>query len=191
LAAKVTTDTSSVLRDTIKAWDVDTRQIIWESERVHDELTELKFSPDQRRIATSSGSEIKLWDSENWQELLTLPGHAHQLAFDSTGTTLVGMMGLMRSYSTDYIVLREARVQRWDASRLTPKIEAEQIVDALSSNRIKGILPLNSEIIRRIKQDESLSDETRTAAINRVGELRREKELFKAAQDIASTSGQP
>ena len=89
----------------------------------------LAFSPDSRRIVTSAGmiastGEIKLWDAESGQELLTLPGAARNLAFDASGAVLIGEMG------NDLV--GDIHVRRWDANPLAPQVEAEQMIEAFT-----------------------------------------------------------
>ena len=41
-------------------------------------LTHVVYSPDGKRIATASEDKtVRLWDSSNGQEMLTLKGHTH------------------------------------------------------------------------------------------------------------------
>ena len=180
--------------------------LIWNLERPDDEPFKLfgygevvrsfSFSPDNRRFATSvwvnsDKGEIKLWDSESRQELLTLPGSAYGLAFDSVGTTMVGMIGSPVEYGESNSVLKNVRTARWDAGRLSPQVEAEQVVGALTSQGINETLPLTSEILERINQDRTLSDETRAAAIALMKALRWEKKMLSAAEEIAILPDQP
>ncbi len=185
---------------------------VWDLERPDRELFKLTghkwevdsiaFSPDNRRIATSTGGEgavlekerdVKLWDAETGQELLTLQGNAYNIAFDSSGTTLIGMIGESRGIGPDNrtpVVLRNTHVQRWDASRLSPQIEAEQIVEALVKTRGVESLPLASEMLANIELDKSLPDDTRTAAVALVNRLRRETILIAAATAITTLPDQ-
>ncbi len=148
----------------------------------------LAFSPESRRIVTSAGSianigEIKLWDAESGQELLTLPGAARNLRFSANGSILIGEMG--------FNLVSEIRVERWDASPLSPQVEAEQIIEAFTSRGSSESLPLMSEILARIDADKALPEETRAVAVTLAKGLRREQELFEAAWQIAHLPSRP
>lgn len=178
---------------TIKVWDVNRPERELYALAGHGApILGIAFSPDSRRIATctrlgyltgEAGGETKLWDTETGQELLTLPGAARNIVFSANGTGLIAESGDTLS--------GDIRVQRWDASRLLPQVEAEQMVEAFTARHGENSLPLASEILARIEADTLLPDETRAAAIAIVKGLRREKDLNQAAWEIALLPGQP
>jgi len=64
LAVRVISVTGSGAKNTIQTWDVDTRHISWESDSVDGQLTELKFSPNGRRILGLRTTGPMLWEAE-------------------------------------------------------------------------------------------------------------------------------
>jgi WD40 repeat protein len=61
-------------------------------------VTSVAFSPDGRRLAAGSGGQeaVKLWDTETWQEVLTLSGRgmfSSFLEFSPDGRYLLGNGG--------------------------------------------------------------------------------------------------
>ena len=75
---------------TVKVWDIQQKQITTILEGHTSDINFVKFSPDDRTLASSSwGGEIKLWDVSNWELLGTL--HTNGTAaidFSSDGKTL-------------------------------------------------------------------------------------------------------
>src|SRR5262249_50874260 len=54
-------------------------------------MTSVAFSPDGKTLASASWKEVKLWDAQTGQELLTLQGHTSwvkSVAFSPDGKTL-------------------------------------------------------------------------------------------------------
>jgi len=62
--------------NTLKVWDVKTRQEILTFQGRLEQLTSLAFSPDGTRIVSGDRrANVKIWDAHNGQEILTLQGH--------------------------------------------------------------------------------------------------------------------
>ena len=67
------------------------------------------YSPDGKRLATTSGSEVKIWDAQNGQELLTLSGgsYTQRVVFSPNGHWLLSA--------------GDGAVRIWDATPLPEK----------------------------------------------------------------------
>lgn len=177
----------------VKVWDVNRPERELYSLAGHGIAVQaISFSPDSRRIATCArpenvlneiGGETKIWDAESGQELLSLPGAARTVRFNTDGTMLIAEAGDP--------VIGDIRVQRWDASPLPSLVDAQHTIAALAAPLGKEALPLMSEMLARIDADQALPDETRSDAIALVKGLRREKELRDAAWAIAASPKQP
>lgn len=76
---------------TVKVWDIQRKQITATLDGHTSDINFVKFSPDNRTLASSSwGGEIKLWSVSNWDLLGTL--NANRVAavdFFADGRTLV------------------------------------------------------------------------------------------------------
>jgi WD40 repeat protein/tRNA A-37 threonylcarbamoyl transferase component Bud32 len=124
-------------------------------------ITDIAFSPDGTRLASSGGDNtVRLWNTETGEEMLVLPRRATQiqsLAFGPGGK---------------YVIAANAReIVVWDASdessdvyaaiqRLRDQISDWNCVDALLAD-----LLLKSDVIERLKSDATLSKESRDGAI--------------------------
>ncbi|MCG9134876.1 hypothetical protein J5I95_24725 [Candidatus Poribacteria bacterium] len=76
---------------TVKVWDVQQKQITATLEGHTSDINFVKFSPDNRTLASSSwGGEIKLWAVSNWDLLGTLSTNGvAAVDFSADGKTLV------------------------------------------------------------------------------------------------------
>jgi WD40 repeat protein len=123
-------------------------------------IRDLAFSASGRRLASLSNrnsfasGELKLWDTTSGRDLVTWalpPGVPITLAFD--GDDRLRVLHLARGAS-------EARVTLFDASPLTPEVEAADVVDRLGPRA-----PLNSVLAERIQAEPGLDPAVRTAAL--------------------------
>jgi len=133
----------------------------------------MAFSPEGSRIATSTGvlgtGETKLWNAITGEELLSQGIPMQGLSFNGDGTVLRGL--------NNYASVRD---MRWDATPLTPQIEAQYLVEWLASRADREMPPLNAELVARIEGDGSLSPHVRTAALAQIRQRSRTAELMDA-----------
>ncbi|GAB5426351.1 MAG: hypothetical protein Crog4KO_34980 [Crocinitomicaceae bacterium] len=61
----------------------------------HSELiTQVEWSPDGTKLASMSWSEIRLWDTDNWELLLTIPDtFVYALTWHPNSQTIAGIQG--------------------------------------------------------------------------------------------------
>jgi serine/threonine protein kinase/WD40 repeat protein len=135
-------------------------------------VRDLAFSADGRRLASLANrndlanGELKLWDTTSGRDLVTWalpPGWPVMLAFD--GDHRLRVLLLARGAS-------EARMMLFDASPLTPAVEAIDVVDRLGPK-----VPLKSALAERIQAEPGLDPAVRSAALALVP-LRQESWLW-------------
>ena len=120
-------------------------------------------SADGKRLATTAGPTIKLWDTTTGREVFTLHGHTagvYCLAF-SPGASGDGLV----SGSIDYT----ARV--WDATPLTADAQREWEAGWLVI-RLFLQFPLKSELVEHLRNDPDLDEPLRAAALDAAERLR-------------------
>jgi WD40 repeat protein/tRNA A-37 threonylcarbamoyl transferase component Bud32 len=102
---------------TVKVWDAQTGQELLSFRGHGDWVTSAAFSPDGKRLASGSGNwdgtrevsiggEVKVWDAQTGQELLSLKGGGGSVVFSPDGKRLA-------SDSGDALPLADVTV--WDA----------------------------------------------------------------------------
>ena len=73
-------------------WNIDARRPMWTGKGHRDRVFSIRFSPDQKMIATASwDSDVRLWDVATGKELAVLTGHKAAVlncAFSPDGRTL-------------------------------------------------------------------------------------------------------
>ena len=82
--------TDDGVETTVKVWDIQRQQIVAILEGHTSDVNFVKFSPDDRTLATSSwGGEVKLWSVSNWELLGTLRNNGTAaIDFTADGKTL-------------------------------------------------------------------------------------------------------
>ena len=82
--------TDDGIETTVKVWDIQQKQIATILEKHASDVNFVKFSPDDRILASSSwGGEVKLWDVSNWELLGTLHNNGSAaIDFSADGKTL-------------------------------------------------------------------------------------------------------
>jgi eukaryotic-like serine/threonine-protein kinase len=73
-------------------WDIAERRVVWTGKGHRDRVFAVRFSPDQKMLATASwDSDVRLWDVTTGKELAVLTGHKAAVlncAFSPDGRTL-------------------------------------------------------------------------------------------------------
>ena len=113
------------------------------------------FSPDGRRIATASwDGTVKIWDVATGQETLALQANGkpvHVVVFSADGLRLAAANS-------------EHAVWIWDATPLTPERRDEREAVSVARYWLGKSLP-DSEVVRRIGGDKTISDVIRKRAL--------------------------
>ena len=113
------------------------------------------FSPDGRRIATASwDGTVKIWDVATGQETLALQANGkpvHTVVFSADGLRLAAANS-------------EHAVWIWDATPLTPERRDEREAVSVGRYWLGKSLP-NSEVVRMIGDDKTISDAIRKRAL--------------------------
>jgi WD40 repeat protein len=116
---------------------------------------DLAFSPDGRRLAYATDHRtVRLHDVEGGQDLLVLddfPFQVDRLFFDRDGRKLFAV----DSYPRWHV---------WDATPLPDEIAFARLAQARVSALAAEVLP-RSEIVERLREDATLSDAARAAAL--------------------------
>jgi WD40 repeat protein len=75
----------------VKVWDAVTSKEVFTLRRQQGAKWGMAFSPDGKRVASSSGSMIQLWDAASGKHLLSLEGHlgVNSVVFSPDGKHLV------------------------------------------------------------------------------------------------------
>jgi WD40 repeat protein len=149
--------TTGVTDLNVTIWDADTgNKIDPPLKSGHTRaLTRFAFSPDGKRLATASDDrDIKIWDVDSRQELLTLRGQKEKpmgVEFSSDGQWLAS-------------VGWDGSICLWEAMPLTPKrrlqIEASIQVDLSAEQVIR-----KEDLLARLRQDRFLCGPLRLAAL--------------------------
>jgi tetratricopeptide (TPR) repeat protein len=150
----------------------------------------IAFSPDGRRIASSSGlggvqGEIKIWNAVTAEELLTLsmPGPPTFLDFSEDGTSLIASRG--------GLILPDVQAARWSAAPIEASVEAHSLVEALLARTDPVQLPLSAELVAGVEGDLTHSSEVRSSAAALLRRWPRAGELIAAGWQIAISPHEP
>lgn len=82
--------TDDGIETTVKVWDIQQKQIVAILEGHTSDVNFVKFSPDDRTLASSAwGGDVKLWDVSNWELLGTVHSNGSAaIDFSADGKTL-------------------------------------------------------------------------------------------------------
>ena len=163
---------ASCSRDrTIRLWHIDAPFSSLDSPKCEvlaghtDEVLAVVFHPDGKRLASAGrDGAIWLWDLSRREAVVRLPGHKSyvwSMAFDKDGTTLASSSGDGTVRLWDTAPLKTRYQARREAAALRP--EAEQLVTRLSREKHDP-----ADVVKIIRDDHSLSEAQRSAAIRAV-----------------------
>ena len=149
---------------TVRLWQIDSGacQVL----RGHtDEVFAAAFHPDGRRLATAGRDRaVWLWDLARGEEVARLQGHTSyvwSLAFSPDGATLASGSGDFTVRLWDTAPLKTRYQARREAEAL--RLKAERLVERLFAE-----LREPSEVVARLRADQSMSDPLRRAALRAV-----------------------
>ena len=133
-----------------------------------DAVYGVDWSPDGRRIATSSNdNKIRIWSADTFEPLLTLEGHdsyVHDVAWSPDGTQLASASGDGTVRLWDSVPVAERREQARTAARLRSEVRAD--VAALLNEHANA-----SVVAEALRNDESLDEARRHASLRVLREL--------------------
>jgi WD40 repeat protein/predicted Ser/Thr protein kinase len=146
---------------TVRVWEAATGREVRTLGRHTGGAFTAVFSPDGTRIASGGQDRsVRLWDAATGDELIRLPGHAsyvYGLAFSPDGRTLASASGDYTVRLWDTFPLAERLTARDQARALRP--EADRRVSRLFEGRGDP-----AEVVRRLREDATLSEPRRWAA---------------------------
>ena len=96
--------------ETTYIYDTATGREVQRLPDCHQHIWALAFSPDGKMLATGQGQHIRLWNTENWQEISAESGHAGPLP------RLRGTIIMICSFS----LMRQPERRSPDSARITP-----------------------------------------------------------------------
>jgi hypothetical protein len=144
-------------------WDTTTAEELLVLQGSARRIKSVAFSPDGTRLAAASDDRtVHLWDAYTGEELMRLRGHReglHCVAFSPDGTRLASGAADWTIRLWDAVPYRVRYQER--RAVLAAKPEAERIVDALWQDLNDPKL-----VAQRLREDTSLSDPLRRAALN-------------------------
>ena len=148
---------------TIRLWDAATGEEL-ATLRGHEEgVLSVAFSPDGTRLASASGDKtIKLWDAATGEELTVLRGHeggVTSVAFSPDGSRIASGS-------------RDKTIRLWDSVPVAQRsreraadLKARSLMNPIV-DRLFAELAEPGTIVEAIRNDSSLSDVQRHAALN-------------------------
>jgi WD40 repeat protein/tRNA A-37 threonylcarbamoyl transferase component Bud32 len=128
----------------------------------------LAFSRDGRRLFTTEGSRVKIWDSGTGQPVLELRGVGEdsltELVLSPDGNRLAATSSKNNTPDENPLTATQKSTEVWEATALPPAVAHQAGAKTLVTSLYKSLL-LQSEVLERLRAEPGLEEESRRAAL--------------------------